>query len=123
VNSLKKSKNAIRVKRHWRLRKNLNGTAERPRLNVFRSLSNMYAQVIDDVTGTTLVSASTLDKEIKEQNAFGGNAEAAKLVGKLVAERALEKGITTVVFDRGGYVYHGRVAALAAAAREAGLKF
>ena len=123
MNSLKKSKNAIRVKRHWRLRKNLNGTAERPRLNVFRSLSNMYAQVIDDVTGTTLVSASTLDKEIKEQNAFGGNAEAAKLVGKLVAERALEKGITTVVFDRGGYVYHGRVAALAAAAREAGLKF
>ena len=120
---MKKSKNAIRVKRHWRLRKNLNGTAERQRLNVFRSLSNMYAQVIDDVTGTTLVSASTLDKEIKEQNAFGGNAEAAKLVGKLVAERALEKGITTVVFDRGGYVYHGRVAALAAAAREAGLKF
>ena len=120
---MKKSKNAIRVKRHWRLRKNINGTAERPRLNVFRSLSNIYAQVIDDVNGVTLVSASTLDKEIKAQDVKGGTAEAAKLVGKLVAERAIEKGITTVVFDRGGYIYHGRVAALAAAAREAGLKF
>lgn len=120
---MKKSKNAIRVKRHWRLRKNINGTAERPRLNVFRSLSNIYAQVIDDVNGVTLVSASTLDKKIKAQDVKGGNAEAAKLVGKLVAERAIEKGITTVVFDRGGYIYHGRVAALAAAAREAGLKF
>lgn len=120
---MKKSKNAIRVKRHWRLRKNINGTAERPRLNVFRSLSNIYAQVIDDVNGVTLVSASTLDKEIKAQDVKGDNAEAAKLVGKLVAERAIEKGITTVVFDRGGYIYHGRVAALAAAAREAGLKF
>lgn len=120
---MKKSKNAIRVKRHWRLRKNINGTAERPRLNVFRSLSNIYAQVIDDVNGVTLVSASTLDKEVKAQDVKGGNAEAAKLVGKLVAERAIEKGITTVVFDRGGYIYHGRVAALAAAAREAGLKF
>ena len=120
---MKKSKNAIRVKRHWRLRKNINGTAERPRLNVFRSLSNIYAQVIDDVNGVTLVSASTLDKEIKAQDVKGGIAEAAKLVGKLVADRAIEKGITTVVFDRGGYIYHGRVAALAAAAREAGLKF
>ena len=120
---MKKSKNAIRVKRHWRLRKNINGTAERPRLNVFRSLSNIYAQVIDDVNGVTLVSASTLDKEIKAQDGKGVNAEAAKLVGILVAERAIEKGITTVVFDRGGYIYHGRVAALAAAAREAGLKF
>ena len=120
---MKKSKNAIRVKRHWRLRKNINGTAERPRLNVFRSLSNIYAQVIDDVNGVTLVSASTLDKAIKAQDVKGGNAEAAKLVGKLVAERTIEKGITTVVFDRGGYIYHGRVAALAAAAREAGLKF
>ena len=120
---MKKSKNAIRVKRHWRLRKNINGTAERPRLNVFRSLSNIYAQVIDDVNGVTLVSASTLDKEIKAKDVKGGNAEAVKLVGKLVAERAMEKGITTVVFDRGGYIYHGRVAALAAAAREAGLKF
>ncbi|WP_296902896.1 50S ribosomal protein L18 [uncultured Megasphaera sp.] len=120
---MKKSKNTIRLKRHWRLRKNINGTAERPRLNVFRSLNNIYAQVIDDVNGVTLVSASSLDKEIKDQNVSGGNAEGAKLVGALVAKRAIEKGITTVVFDRGGYIYHGRVAALAEAAREAGLKF
>ena len=119
---MKSSKNAIRVKRHWRLRKHINGTAERPRLNVFRSLNNIYAQVIDDVKGETLVSASTLDKELKGQ-ASGGHKEGAALVGKLVAERAVAKGITTVVFDRGGYVYHGRVAALADAAREAGLKF
>lgn len=120
---MKKSKNTIRLKRHWRLRKNINGTAERPRLNVFRSLNNIYAQVIDDKNGVTLVSASSLDKEIKGQNVSGGNAEGAKLVGALVAKRAIEKGITTVVFDRGGYIYHGRVAALAEAAREAGLKF
>ena len=120
---MKKSKNTIRLKRHWRLRKNINGTAERPRLNVFRSLNNIYAQVIDDQNGVTLVSASSLDKEIKDQNVSGGNAEGAKLVGALVAKRAIEKGITTVVFDRGGYIYHGRVAALAVAAREAGLKF
>ena len=120
---MKKSKNTIRLKRHWRLRKNINGTAERPRLNVFRSLNNIYAQVIDDVNGVTLVSASSLDKELKDQNVTGGNAEGAKLVGALVAKRAVEKGITTVVFDRGGYIYHGRVAALAEAAREAGLKF
>lgn len=120
---MKKSKNTIRLKRHWRLRKNINGTAERPRLNVFRSLNNIYAQVIDDQNGVTLVSASSLDKEIKSQNVSGGNAEGAKLVGALVAKRAIEKGITTVVFDRGGYIYHGRVAALAEAAREAGLKF
>lgn len=119
---MKSSKNAIRVKRHWRLRKHINGTAERPRLNVFRSLNNIYAQVIDDVKGETLVSASTLDKELKGQTS-GGNKAGAALVGKLVAERAVAKGITTVVFDRGGYVYHGRVAALADAAREAGLKF
>ena len=105
------------------MRKNLNGTAECPRLNVFRSLNNIYAQIIDDAKGNTLVAASTLDKEIKEQAAFGGNAAAAKLVGQLVAKRALEKGITTVVFDRGGYLYHGRVAAVADGAREAGLKF
>jgi len=123
VNSLNNSKNTIRLKRHWRLRKNINGTAERPRLNVFRSLNNIYAQVIDDVNGVTLVSASSLDKELKDQNVTGGNAEGAKLVGALVAKRAVEKGITTVVFDRGGYIYHGRVAALAEAAREAGLKF
>lgn len=120
---MKKSKNTIRLKRHWRLRKNINGTAERPRLNVFRSLNNIYAQVIDDQNGVTLASASSLDKEIKGQNVSGGNAEGAKLVGALVAKRAIEKGITTVVFDRGGYIYHGRVAALAEAAREAGLKF
>ena len=120
---MNKSKNTIRLKRHWRLRKNINGTAERPRLNVFRSLNNIYAQVIDDQNGVTLVSASSLDKELKDQNVTGGNAEGAKLVGALVAKRAVEKGITTVVFDRGGYIYHGRVAALAEAAREAGLKF
>jgi large subunit ribosomal protein L18 len=122
VNSLKSSKNAIRVKRHWRLRKHISGTEERPRLNVFRSLNHIYAQLIDDVNGTTLVSACTLDKELKGR-ANGGNKEGAKAVGKLVAERAVAKGITTVVFDRGGYLYHGRVAALADAAREAGLKF
>ena len=94
---MKSSKNAIRVKRHWRLRKHINGTAERPRLNVFRSLNNIYAQVIDDVKGETLVSASTLDKELKGQ-ASGGNKAGAALVGKLVAERAVAKGITTVVF-------------------------
>ena len=119
---MNKSKNTIRLKRHWRLRKNINGTAERPRLNVFRSLNNIYAQVIDDVNGVTLVSASSLDKELKDQNVTGGNAEGAKLVGALVAKRAVEKGITTVVFDRGGYVYHGRVKALADGAREGGLK-
>ncbi|MCI1823299.1 MAG: 50S ribosomal protein L18 [Megasphaera sp.] len=120
---MKASKNVIRVKRHWRIRKNIVGTAERPRLNVFRSLSNIYAQIIDDEKGVTLVSASSLDKVIKEQAAYGGNAAVAKLVGKLVGERALEKGITTVIFDRSGYVYHGRVASLADGAREAGLKF
>ena len=88
---MKKSKNTIRLKRHWRLRKNINGTAERPRLNVFRSLNNIYAQVIDDQNGVTLVSASSLDKEIKGQNVSGGNAEGAKLVGALVAKRAIEK--------------------------------
>lgn len=88
---MNKSKNTIRLKRHWRLRKNINGTAERPRLNVFRSLNNIYAQVIDDVNGVTLVAASSLDKELKDQNVTGGNAEGAKLVGALVAKRAVEK--------------------------------
>ena len=115
--------NAQRLKRHKRVRGKIAGTPERPRLNVFRSGANIYAQVIDDQNGVTLVSASSLDKEIKGQNVSGGNAEGAKLVGALVAKRAIEKGITTVVFDRGGYIYHGRVAALAEAAREAGLKF
>lgn len=117
---VKEDKNKARQKRHLRVRNHISGTAERPRLNVFRSLSNIYAQVIDDVNGVTLVSASTKDKDFKS---YGGNIEAAKAVGEAVAKRALEKGITEVVFDRGGYVYHGRVAALAEAAREAGLKF
>lgn len=119
----KLSKNQLRQRRHLRVRKHISGTPERPRLNVFRSLSNIYAQVIDDTTGNTLVSASTLDPAIKESVAFGGNVEAAKAVGKLVAEKALAAGITTVVFDRSGYVYHGRVKELADAAREAGLNF
>ena len=112
--------NAQRLKRHKRVRAKVFGTPERPRLNVFRSEKNIYAQVIDDVAGNTLVSASSLDKEIEGN---GGNKTAARAVGKLVAERAKAKGIDTVVFDRGGYVYTGRVAELAAGAREAGLDF
>ena len=119
----KMSKNQIRQRRHIRVRKKISGTSERPRLNVYRSLSHMYAQIIDDTTGNTLVSASTLDKAIKDKIAFGGNIAAAKEVEKLVAEKALAAGITTVVFDRGGYIYHGRVKELAEAAREAGLIF
>ncbi|EAX47591.1 ribosomal protein L18 [Thermosinus carboxydivorans Nor1] len=119
----KESRNVLRKKRHLRLRKKIVGTAARPRLNVFRSLNHIYAQIINDQTGTTLVSASTMDKEIREQVKYGGNIEAAKVVGAAIAKRALEKGIKQVVFDRGGYVYHGRVAALAEAAREAGLEF
>ena len=119
----KQSKNEARKKRHLRARKTVVGTAERPRLNVYRSLTHIYAQIIDDATGTTLVSASTLDKEIREKVEYGGNTEAAKAVGEAVAKRAIEKGIAKVVFDRGGYIYHGRIAALAAAAREAGLEF
>lgn len=116
----KLDKNKSRQKRHLRVRNHISGTAARPRLNVFRSLSNIYAQLIDDVKGVTLVSASTQEKGFE---AYGGNIEAAKAVGKAIAERAVEKGITEVVFDRGGYIYHGRIAALADAAREAGLKF
>jgi large subunit ribosomal protein L18 len=116
----RKDTNAARIKRHKRVRKNISGTAERPRLNVFRSLNNIYAQIIDDVAGKTLVSASSLDKDFE---GYGGNVEAAKAVGKAVAEKAVAAGITTVVFDRGGYVYHGRVAALAEGAREGGLQF
>ncbi len=111
---------AQRLKRHKRVRKNISGTAERPRLNVFRSLNNIYAQIIDDTKGVTLVAASSLDKEFE---GYGGNIEAAKKVGMLVAEKALAAGIKEVVFDRGGYVYHGRVAALAEGAREGGLVF
>ena len=109
-----------RIKRHKRVRAKISGTAERPRLSVFRSESNIYAQIIDDVAGNTLVAASSHEKNF---GAKGGNCEGAALVGKLVAERAVEKGIKEVVFDRGGYVYHGRVKALAEGAREGGLEF
>ena len=114
------NKKAMRLKRHIRVRGKVSGTAERPRLNVFRSEKNIYAQIIDDVAGNTLVAASSLDKEIEGN---GGNKAAARAVGKLVAERAKAKGIDVVVFDRGGYLYHGRVAELAEGAREGGLEF
>ena len=115
----KVSRNELRLERHSRIRKDLAGTAERPRLNVFRSNANITAQIIDDEKGVTLVSASSL--ELKET--YGGNKEAAKEVGKLVAQKAAAAGINEVVFDRGGYIYHGRVAELAEGAREGGLKF
>ena len=111
---------AQRVKRHARVRGKISGTPERPRLCVFRSESNIYAQVIDDVAGNTLCAASSVEKDFE---GFGGNVEAAGKVGRMIAERCLNKGIETVVFDRGGYIYHGRVQALAEAAREGGLKF
>jgi len=113
----------LRKKRHRRVRKSVLGSPARPRLNVFRSLSHIYAQVIDDTVGKTIVSASSIDSEIKGKLKTGGNVEAAKMVGELVGKRAIEKGIESVVFDRGGYRYHGRVAALADGARAAGLKF
>lgn len=116
-------KNAVRKARHNRTRRHIVGTGERPRLNVYRSLNNIYAQVIDDTTSQTLASASTLDAEIKGQLAKKTKKEAAKLVGELVGKRALEKGVQEVVFDRGGYLYTGRVAELAEGARAAGLKF
>ena len=109
-----------RIKRHKRVRAKISGTPERPRLNVFRSETNIYAQIIDDVNGKTLVSASSLEKEFGGK---GGNVEAARKVGQMVAERAKAKGIENVVFDRGGYIYHGRVQALAEGAREGGLNF
>ena len=112
--------NAQRLKRHKRVRGKISGTPERPRLNVFRSETNIYAQIIDDVAGKTLVSASSLEKNF---NCDGTKTDAAKMVGQLVAERAKAKGIENVVFDRGGYLYHGRVKALAEGAREGGLKF
>ncbi|AYM02754.1 50S ribosomal protein L18 [Levilactobacillus brevis] len=115
----KPDKNKTRQKRHMRVRNKISGTAERPRLNVFRSNKNIYAQVIDDVAGVTLVSASTLDSDVNGDN----KTDQAKAVGELVAKRAVEKKISDVVFDRGGYLYHGRVQALAEAARENGLKF
>lgn len=114
-----RSRNADRIRRHVRVRQKISGTAECPRLNVFRSNANIQAQIIDDVKGVTLVSASSM--QLKLEN--GGNVEAAKAVGTELAKRALEKNITTVIFDRGGYIYHGRVKALAEAAREAGLEF
>ena len=116
----KADKNKARLNRHRRVRGKISGTAECPRLNVFRSTNNIYAQIIDDVTGTTLVSASSMDKGFE---GFGGNKEAAGKVGKSIASKALEKGISEVVFDRSGYIYHGRVKELAEAAREGGLKF
>ena len=116
----KVNKNAKRLHRHVRVRGKISGTPERPRLNVFRSNANIYAQIIDDVNGVTLVAANTLEKDFEGTT---GNIEAAKKVGQIVAQRALEKGINEVVFDRNGYLYHGRVAALAEGAREAGLKF
>jgi large subunit ribosomal protein L18 len=116
------TKNEKRGHVHERIRKRLQGTSERPRLNVYRSLNHIYVQVIDDLAGKTLVSASTAEGK-KETRATGGNVAAAKVVGKTIAERAKAKGVTKVVFDRGGYIYHGRVKALADAAREAGLKF
>jgi large subunit ribosomal protein L18 len=117
------SRNDKRLARHSRVRKDVFGTPERPRLCVYRSISNISAQIIDDVNGTTLVSASSLEKEIKAKLAYGGNKDASKVVGELIAKRALEKGIETVCFDRGGFLYHGRVKELADGARSAGLKF
>lgn len=113
----------LRQARHERVRKKVSGSPERPRLNIYRSLNNIYAQVIDDQKGATIVCASTVDKELKGVLKSGGNVDAAKSVGELVAKRALDKGITQVTFDRGGYLYHGRVKALAEAAREGGLEF
>ena len=116
----KADKNLARLKRHKRVRGKVMGTAIRPRMNVFRSRSNIYAQIIDDIAGVTLVSASSLDKEIE---GYGGNKEAAKKVGQLIAKRALDKKIESIVFDRGGYIFHGRVKELAEGAREGGLKY
>ena len=116
----RKDSNIVRLKRHKKIRSKISGTAERPCLAVYRSNANISAQVIDDVAGVTLVSASTLEKDFEGN---GGNKEAARLIGKTIAERAAAKGITEVVFDRGGYLYHGRVSELADGAREGGLKF
>lgn len=117
----KDTSNISRLRRHKRVRKAVNGTLARPRLCVFRSLKNIYAQIIDDVAGKTIVSASTLDSELK--GTYGGNKNAARDVGKLIAKKAQEQGISKVVFDRGGYLYHGRVTELAEGAREGGLEF
>ena len=119
----KKSRTVVRENKHRKLRNRFSGTAERPRLAVFRSNNHMYAQIIDDTVGKTLVSASTLDKDVKAELEKTNNVEAATVVGTVVSKKALEKGITTVVYDRGGFVYEGKVKALAEAAREAGLEF
>jgi len=119
----KADKNANRLQRHKRVRRKITGTTQRPRLCVFRSSNNIYAQIIDDTNRVTLVAASSLEADVKGAVNHTGNKEAAKLVGQLVAKKAVEKGITEVVFDRGGYLYHGRIKELAEAAREAGLKF
>ena len=119
----KKSRSEIRVKKHNRLRNHLSGTTECPRLAVFRSNNHMYAQIIDDTVGNTLVSASTLEKEIKAELNKTNDVEAAAYLGKVIAKRAMDKGISEVVFDRGGFLYHGKIEALAEAAREAGLVF
>jgi large subunit ribosomal protein L18 len=121
--SLAKDRHAATRRRHLRVRKKVFGTAERPRLSVFRSLRNIYAQIIDDVAGQTLVSAATTESAIKEKLSSAAASEAAVILGTTLAQRAQEKGITKVVFDRGGYLYHGRVKALAESAREAGLDF
>lgn len=119
----KKSRSEVRVKKHKRIRNRLSGTTECPRLAVFRSNNHMYAQIIDDDAQNTLVSASTLQKDVKAELQKTNNVEAASYLGTVIAKKALEKGITTVVFDRGGFIYHGKVKALADAAREAGLEF
>ncbi len=119
----KESRQEVRVKKHMRIRNRFSGTAERPRLAVFRSNNHMYAQIIDDTVGNTLVAASTLEKEIKAELEKTNNVDAAAYLGTVIAKRALEKGISEVVFDRGGFIYQGKIAALADAAREAGLQF
>ncbi len=119
----KPNKNEIRLRKHVRVRKKIEGTPEQPRLNVFRSLKHIYAQIIDDSAGITLVAASTQDEALKGKVELGGNKNAAREVGKLIAQKAADKGIKQVVFDRGGYLYHGRVKELAEGAREAGLEF
>ncbi len=119
----KETRKEKRLERHVRVRKNISGTPEKPRLCVFKSAKNIYAQVIDDTVGHTLAAASTLDKDIRAKTSNGGNKEAAKLVGESVARKAMDKGISEVAFDRGGFLFHGRVKELADSAREAGLKF
>ena len=119
----KVSRTSVRVSKHKKIRNKISGTSERPRLSVYRSNNHIYAQIIDDVKGHTLVAASTLEKGVGEKLDKTSDVEAAKVVGEIIAKKAIEKGITTVVFDRGGYIYHGKVKALADAAREAGLEF